>query len=404
MSGRIQNLTNCRVLISGHLPPPMGGIAMFYQSLLTSSLSKKVDLYFVQTSSQKRTLANAGKASLSNLLSAVQDCARFLRAVIKHKPQITHIATAPGFSFLKHSVCVLIADLFGSRVLIHPHCSLSALYSDRPGWWRWFVRQILRRTDGLIALSREWEQISDIIPGHPVFLLPNAIHQDDYLAIAKERSKRSDLPVIINILYLGYLGKAKGTYDLIESAKLILSNRKDIVFHLVGDELAIGERAALQQRIATAGMDQNIRLHLPVDYPDKLEYYRQADVFVYPSYYEGMPMAVIEAMASGLPVIATKVGGLPDLVMDYENGLLTAPGDPEALSRALIILIDNADMRRSMQVRSSQLAAEKYDIEKLVDELIRIYSEFLPGTKQNRKQSIHEARGISNNGNHPNDL
>jgi hypothetical protein len=106
-----------RILIAGHLPPPMGGIATYYQSLLNSSLPEKVDLHFVETSSQKRTLAQTGSLSFSNLISAFSDCSRFAKAVIRHRPRLTHIATAFGLSFVKHSVCVMIARLFGSRVL-----------------------------------------------------------------------------------------------------------------------------------------------------------------------------------------------------------------------------------------------------------------------------------------------
>ncbi|MEM5775987.1 MAG: hypothetical protein AAGU05_13375, partial [Anaerolineaceae bacterium] len=211
------SLSGSRVLVSGHIPPPMGGIAMFYKSLLESSLPQKVNLMFVQTSSHKRDLADAGKASWANVVSAVQDCVRFFKAVLRHKPQVSHIATAPGFSFLKHSLCVLIADLAGSKVLIHPHCSFAALYADMPGWWQAYVRFILKRTDGLIALSKEWEQIERVLPGLPVFLLPNAIKQDDYRLIARDRFSYLPTRSVKNVLYLGYLGKAKGTYDLVES-------------------------------------------------------------------------------------------------------------------------------------------------------------------------------------------
>ncbi len=404
MNPELKSLSGGRVLVSGHIPPPMGGIAMFYQSLLGSSLPKKVNLMFVQTSSQKRDLADAGKASLSNAVSAVQDCIRFFKAVVKHKPQVSHIATAPGFSFLKHSICVLIANLFGSKILIHPHCSLAALYTDRPERWQKYVRWVLKRTDGLIALSKEWKQIEQILPGLPVFLLPNAINQDDYRLIAQSRINKSPARSVKNVLYLGYLGKTKGTFDLVEAARLVLTRRSDVIFHLVGGELARGEREALQQKINALGLNGNVRLHEPVEYAEKLEYFRQADIFVYPSYYEGMPMAVIEAMASGLPVVASNVGGLPDLVMDNENGLLTPPGDPWSLSDSLNVLLDNVNLCHAMQQKSSKLAAEKYDIEKLVDELIRIYAVYLPRTAQIGKWAVNEGNAISNNGHHPNEL
>ena len=103
-----------RVLIAGHLPPPMGGIGVFCQTLLGSSLPQRVDLSFVLTSSQERTLSTSGRASLTNLVYAVKDCVRFITAFVKHKPQVSHIATTFGWSFVKHSLCVVIACMFGS--------------------------------------------------------------------------------------------------------------------------------------------------------------------------------------------------------------------------------------------------------------------------------------------------
>src|SRR5450759_5634987 len=79
-----------------------------------------------------------------------------IRDRIKHRPQVTHIATAFGLSFVKHGVCIMIARLYGSRVLLHPHCSISALYTDRSRGWQWFFRQVIRMTHGVITLSREW--------------------------------------------------------------------------------------------------------------------------------------------------------------------------------------------------------------------------------------------------------
>jgi glycosyltransferase involved in cell wall biosynthesis len=365
-----------RVLLSGHLPPPMGGIAMFYQSLMNSTLPERVDLLFVQTSSQNRTLSVTGTATLPNIKSAFHDVGRFSAAVRKHRPQIAHIATAPGLSFLKHSICVFIARLAGSKVLIHPHCSLSVLYNERSVLWRWYVRFVIRRTVGLIALSREWKQISEIIPGHPVFMLPNAIDMQDYRKIAMKRFSTPDSPEKVSIFYLGYLGRAKGTFDLIEAARCVLERHSSVEFHLVGEQLNEGELMALNRVVEELKLGDRFVIHPPAYGADKMEFFQQADIFVYPSYYEGMPMAVIEAMASGLPVVATRVGGLPDLIQENENGLLVSSGAPVELADALEKLVGDHKKRIEMQQMSFKLAQEKYDIENLVERLNEIYKIF----------------------------
>jgi hypothetical protein len=97
-----------RILISGALPPPMGGVGTYYQTLLNSSLQHQVDMHFVQTSSQKRELSNTGKATLSNFSAAIKDCWRFTKAVLVGHPQLTHIGTAFGLSFVKNTYCACI--------------------------------------------------------------------------------------------------------------------------------------------------------------------------------------------------------------------------------------------------------------------------------------------------------
>jgi glycosyltransferase involved in cell wall biosynthesis len=366
-----------RILISGHLPPPMGGIATFYQSLLNSSLPQKIDLRFVQTSSQKRTLSQSGRFSFSNLISAVVDCGRFAKAVIKFRPHLTHIATAFGLSFVKHSVCIIIARFSGSRVLVHPHCSITALYTDRSRWWQWFFRQIIHFTNGVVTLSSEWNQLNAIVPGCVVYYLPNAIDLTAYRVVGLERRVEVKNPPQFMVLYLGYLGKTKGSFDLVVVAKEAVSKNLPVIFKLVGEELTKGDREQLKEQIDRAGLGNVVTLHPPVMGAEKIDLFREADIFVYPSYSEGMPIAVIEAMACGLPIIATRVGGLPDLVTDGINGVLVDSGRVDQLVSTLQYLISNPDQRFAMQLNSYQMAFDKYDIEKLVPRLVSIYAEAL---------------------------
>ena len=375
-----------RVLVAGHLPPPMGGIATYFQTLMRSSLPQKVDLRFVQTSSQTRDFATSGSATWTNAVSAVKDIARFTRAVWSHRPQVSHIATAFGLSFLKHSVCVLAARLSGSRVLLHPHCSLAALYSERPGWWQWYFRQVIRMTDGVIALSDEWNQVADIVPGTRVYELVNGVDLNLYQQVAGAHLAHTRDGGPARVLYLGYLGQAKGSFDLVDAAKEVLSSRDDVIFDLVGGDLTPGEKAQLAQKVDALGLEGGVCVHPPAYDEDKLAYLRAADIFIYPSYNEGMPMAVLEAMASGLPVIATRAGGLPDLVSEGVNGLLVEPGQPGQLAGALQKMLDDEPARFAMAQSSYRIARDCYSIEQHVDKLLSAYQATVAGRRAARQR------------------
>jgi glycosyltransferase involved in cell wall biosynthesis len=366
-----------RVLISGHLPPPMSGIGTYYQTLLGSSLPKRVNLQFIDTSSRRRPGSETGSWSFSNLASAIGDCARFARAVVIYQPEICHIATAYGLSFLKHSVCVVIARLLGSKVLLHPHCSFYFLYERQGKAWQWFARKIISLSHGVVVLSNEWKRLQEVVPGCQIYYLPNAINLSSYVEVGREKiESKSDRPYL-QVLYLGHLGQEKGSFDLICAAKTVLRQAREVVFDLVGQEQVIGDMKQLQNKVVEADLEQFVHIKSAVTGAGKIELFRAADIFVYPSYHEGMPMAVIEAMACGLPIIATQVGGLPDLVSPGVNGLLVPAGQPDQLADAICQLVVNSQMRHSMQAGSFRLAQENFDIEKLVCQLLVIYQALL---------------------------
>ena len=258
-------------------------------------------------------------------------------------------------------------------MLIHPHCGLSILYTERSKEWQWFFRLVIRRTHGIVALSKEWIQLQEIIPTCQVFYLPNAIELAPYEAIAHERLEQDPENGQLRVLYLGHLGKAKGSFDLITVAQIIHSDEIPIVFDLVGEEISPGEKEQLISQIRIVKLENQVSVHPPTYGSEKLTFFRQADVFIYPSYHEGMPMAVLEAMACGLPIVATRVGGLPDLVSDGANGVLVEPGQPDQLVDALRRLLSAPELRRGMQEKSYQLTVERYDMERHVKRLIDIY-------------------------------
>jgi glycosyltransferase involved in cell wall biosynthesis len=361
------------VLISGALPPPMGGVGFYYQTLLNSSLAQHINFHFVETSSHDRQLSSTGTATFFNFIEAIKDCWRFSKAVFINKPQIAHISTAVGLSFVKHSFCILIARLFGCKVLLHPHCSLSVLYYERPNWWKIYFRQIIRLTNGIIVLSKEWLDLLKIIPERNVYYLPNALNTKTYESIAEAHLSDTQAKKSCNTLYLGYLGKSKGSFELLTAALDVRSQGLDMDFDLVGGALVPDELEQLHSIVNTSKLGKYIRIHPLTLGEEKLSFLRNADIFIYPSHFEGMPMAVLEAMACALPIIATKVGGLADLIQDGINGILVEPSKPDQLIDALVKLATDPQLRATIAKSAYQTVCEKYDVEQHVRQLVNIY-------------------------------
>jgi glycosyltransferase involved in cell wall biosynthesis len=260
----------------------------------------------------------------------------------------------------------------GCRVILHPHCSFAKLFSG-PSLWRWYCTQIFRLSKGIIVISTEWFAIKKMIPGAPVYYLPNAIDIRPYQKIASRRSWTRDRQ--IRLLYLGYLGEAKGTYDLLEAFRIMDVGDSPVILNLVGDFLTDQDRARLAEmasRVTENG--KKCCLLAPVHGEKKLACFEQADIFVFPSHDEGMPMAILEAMASGLPVIAASVGGIPDLIVNGRNGYLISPHAPGELSKAIENLCKNARLRSEFGNRNN-LMGQDYHIELYVQKLEGIYAQ-----------------------------
>jgi glycosyltransferase involved in cell wall biosynthesis len=216
--------------------------------------------------------------------------------------------------------------------------------------------------------------LKEVVPNCAIYYLPNAIDLSRFTEVGLERLEYKNDKPRLHILYLGHLGRDKGSFDLVHAAILFLNQDRGVVFDLVGNEQVAGDINQLKNQVADAGLDQLVHIRPAVTGEEKIDLFRAADIFIYPSHYEGMPMAVIEAMASGLPIIATQVGGLPDLVFPAVNGLLVPAGQPDRMADAIHQIVANPQLRRSMQKNSFRLAQENFDIEKHVARLLEIYA------------------------------
>jgi len=186
--------------------------------------------------------------------------------------------------------------------------------------------------------------------------------------------KLSDRSKPTNILFLGHISIEKGLLDLFDAIS-ILTQDKNLNFSvdLVGDPINHQEFEDIIQQINVKKITNYINIREPIFGQKKIEHLKLADIFVLPSHHEGMPMTILEAMAAGLPIIATSVGGIPDLVNNGINGFLVPPNSPTKLSDALKVLIQNPSLRFQMGVVNREKAKQDYDIEKYVEKLGAVY-------------------------------
>jgi glycosyltransferase involved in cell wall biosynthesis len=172
------------------------------------------------------------------------------------------------------------------------------------------------------------------------------------------------------ILYTGRLDSRKGLVDLIESAKYVCQEHSDIKFILTGKG---PNKKYLEQRINELSLNKNIYFAGFVDRSKLLEYYQNATIYVLPSYYEGLPTTLLEAMSCGIPSIATDVEGSSELITDGETGLLVPPRNPKRLADAILRLLEEEEFRQKLGDNARKHIVNNYDWEIITNKIEDIY-------------------------------
>ncbi|WP_396911411.1 glycosyltransferase family 4 protein [Mycolicibacterium sp.] len=270
--------------------------------------------------------------------------------ILSGRADVVHVHLAHGGSVVRKSVPLLAARLRGVPAIVHGHSfNFSGWFDRLPPAVRRLARAALHADQWLVLgaqLAREYRR-SLVLPHDKVQVLYNPV------VIPAATPPRAAAPPHLTVLSLGRLGERKGTYDLIEAITLLPSDiRTRLRLILAGD----GEVEKVRARVAANDLGDVIDVVGWIDPVTRDELLGRADIFVLPSYEEGLPMAILEAMAHGVVPLTTPVGGIPDAVTDGVEGLLVPPGQPADLASALRRLTEDDELRRRLGAAARERA------------------------------------------------
>lgn len=233
-----------------------------------------------------------------------------------------------------------------------------------------FLNILWRNAEFLVANSEGLrEMASAVFPDLPICVIPNGV---DLQRFTNGR-RRVPAPVV-RILFVSRLIRRKGLQFLIKAIPQIVQRAQfPFVINVVGDG---PDKEEFLQQVKKHGVEEHIRFYGYVDHADLPDYYLDADIFVLPSLAEGMPNVVLEAMGSGLPVVATRVAGSEELVLDGENGFLVDSKDVEALAQALITLVNHPELRGQMGKEAKKMA-RKYTWNIVMEQYSSLYEQMV---------------------------
>lgn len=305
---------------------------------------------------------------LSRLWVYLRCVGRLLWALLSGQVAGLHLHSASRGSFWRKAILAGLGRLFGVPYLFHIHSGeFLAFYRDECGpLARRFVGYTLRGASRVIVLSEAWKRELDrAIPGLRLEIVKNPIDVPD--------DGQPCGGTVPRVLFLGRIRDKKGVFDLLEAMAIVRQAVPNAELVLAGD----GDVEHVRQRAVQLGLGDAVELPGWVDGEAKFDAIRRCEVMALPSYFEGFPIGVLEAMAMGSLVVATRVGGIPDLIRDGENGLLLDAGDIPALARQLTVALTQPAHRSDM-VERARHDAQAYRCEQVVDALDALYQRVNP--------------------------
>lgn len=243
-----------------------------------------------------------------------------------------------------------------------------------------FINRVLNHADVIIATTRSYANESKFLKGYKdkIVVIPNGINIEDVTTNYSKEECRNKLQLPVNkklILFLGSVVPYKGPDVLLKALHLVKKEVPDVKLILAGRGPMLNELKELSKKL---DLDENIEFLGFVDESLKSLYFKSSDIFCLPSttMSEAFGIVNLEAMASGIPIVSSNFGGIPDIVKEGENGLLAEPGDVEGLADALIYLLKNEDIRKKMGDDGLK-KVERYSWEKIAEDTEKIYKKLV---------------------------
>lgn len=350
-----------RVLLVGKGEPARGGIPTFLHGLLGSDLTRRHDLELLNLTRGEDD--HGGRLSWRNATRTARDAIALWRRASGQDIVHVHSALAPGVTVLRVGLLCCVARARGCHVLVHAHGGLVEHWLDRPAR-RTLLRAALVGGNHVLAVSSTVRRRLALTLGDErVSLVRNGVD----VSVFSPAVRCHPVP---RVLYVGLLTARKGVLDLFEASRLLRARGVEHDLVLVGGAPTDGPTAEAAVREAAPAWAQLAGSRERADMPAA---YREADVFCLPSWWEAMPLSLLEAMASGLPVVATRVGDVPSMVEPDVSGALVPPRSPEHLADALQRILVDPARRVAWGRQGRRVAVDRFSSTSMSNELSTIY-------------------------------
>lgn len=364
----------------GPFPPTVGGITTCIMGILASDLKNKFNFVPLNTSRPTVGLVKevydytiVSHLGVLHLVKAALatfcHLTRFPIVMIVNNPRLVHIHTTDYLPFWESSIYVFLAKIFSNRVIVHIHStSFIRFYESSNLILKFLIRETLNMADRTIILSPRWKSFFlRLVPENKLVVLPNSA-KVRILSIQPE--ERTTAQRVVKVLFVGgEEAKRKGLYVLLKAIPIVLSRSKNVLFLFVGRSNTrklrnLCNKQQINGFVEVLGYVEDDRM---------TELLMSSDIYILPSFAEGLPIAMLEAMAAGLPIISTLVGSIPDVIEENVNGFLVEPGNYDALAAKIVQLMHDEGLRQRMGRNNIEKIRRQYSTQKTMERLEKVY-------------------------------
>lgn len=361
-----------KVLFVSPVPPPLGGMATYTQDYLKSGIVDSFDVIHVNSDCVGKLRYSGIFRQIMNVINCIVLFLLFSGRLFFRRPAIVHVATNSYAGFFEKALLILWARVCGARTVLHIHGgAFKEFYKHSSLLSKWLIVRSLQSSSISIVLLKELKAFLCGIGISPekVKVLENSVF------MPPKHGLRDRNGTLLRVLFLNRIDPDKGLWELLESTKAVCQKYDNIIFEIVGPTTKLNPK--LEKFIADNGLIEKVAISGPVIGKEKAIKYRNSDIYVLPSYIEGMPIGLLEAMSYGLPCIVTPVGAIPNLIRDGENGFLVGVKDTVKLTEAIEKLVGNVELRKEIGRAARRTIEEKYNWDKRASGIVDLYNSLL---------------------------
>lgn len=283
---------------------------------------------------------------------------------LRRKGVIAYVHTSSKNSFYRKSVFILVAILFRRRIILHIHPShFYDYFCKLDGLTRCYVSFLLRKIFCFVVLTDDMKiKMEGLFPGKIVYVLNNPVD------IQKMTLSGSYIRKDNSLVYLGWFIKGKGVFDLVDAIEIIALTNKNIHLDFYGTKQIETLRTYIQKKNLT----RHITVHGWINDTRKVKVLLECTCLVLPSYSEGIPNVILEAMATKTPIISTLVGGIKEVLSDRQNAIIVKAQDSQDLSNKIIQLLADPELRNTISQNAFYDVSSKYDVKIIKKKFLKI--------------------------------